>query len=257
MAAADAELARTMYRALLRIGRSLDSKPLRIRHPVPKSPSQWMRGTQQYGFVPHRSAALDIFPALSTRATAIVDAPEISCDAFHDFLRKEFRRASPVPTSVDLGLHALKELHAQIEMARRSSCVRTEHAATGAAVEVEATSHLLSRDGPNYIFQYRIRVANVGTTPVQVIGREWKIKNNDGTLHASVPRGSPGVVGQTPRLMPGGDAFEYASGTSLATPGGTVEGSLQMASLLPGGEQESFDATVGRFECLIDPGEML
>ena len=45
--------------------------------------------------------------------------------------------------------------------------------------------------------------------------------------------------------------LEYASGTSLATPTGTVEGSLQMMSLGQGDERP-FDALVGRFECVAD-----
>jgi uncharacterized protein affecting Mg2+/Co2+ transport len=176
----------------------------------------------------------------------------------------------------------------------------------------------------------RIRIANVGTVPVQVrqrdvaaarrrslsslprcvaaalrqvVGRSWRIRNADGSAHATVPRGSPGVVGQTcastraraqrrggveaarcggrgqwvsgrgwwrapvalalgsfgsrrgcrarrrarPRLQPGGDVFEYASGTTLASPHGTVEGALQMMSLGGEGEPIPFDATVGRF----------
>ena len=135
-------------------------------------------------------------------------------------------------------------------MAKRSSAVRTD-SDTGAAVLVEATSEFMGRDSSNYVFSYRLRLTNVGAVPVQVIGRSWDIRNADGSSHASVPRGSPGIVGQTPRLLPNGDCFEYASGTSLATPTGTVEGSLQMMSLGQGDERP-FDALVGRFECVAD-----
>ena len=91
---------------------------------------------------------------------------------------------------------------------------------------------------------------------MQVVGRQWDIRNADGSLHASVPRGSPGIVGQTPRLVPGGEAFEYASGSSFATAGGTIEGSLQMVSLPPNRPQESFDAAVGKFECIVDESDL-
>ena len=250
-----------MYRALLRIGRSLDAGPLRIRLPVARSKAQWMGGSQQFGFVSHRSAVREIFPGIA--ASDANDVPELSPSAFRDVIRAEFRRAlaaqrdggSGSGSSVlDEGLHALKELHAQLDLARRSSSVLSKHAPTGAAVVVEATSELQGRDSEQWVFQYRIRIANVGTTPVQLVGRSWVIKNSDGTVHASVPRGSPGVVGQTPRLEPGGEAFEYASGTALATPGGTVEGSFQMVSLPGDGPQQSFDATVGKFECVVDSG---
>ena len=142
-------------------------------------------------------------------------------------------------------------LHTQIAMTRCSSVTTTTVEGTGAAVRVEATSAYRGRDAKSYVFQYRLRLTNVGAVPVQVIGRSWDIRNADGSSHASVPRGSPGIVGQTPRLLPNGDCFEYASGTSLATPTGTVEGSLQMMSLGQGDERP-FDALVGRFECVAD-----
>ena len=246
-------VARTLYRAILRTGRST-SAPLRIRLPVTKSQSQWLLGSQQYGFVPHRSAVKEVFPSVSASSEA--DTPELSEREFRDLVRAEFRRALEANDSkaLDMGLNALRELHGQLEMARRSSSTLSEHAPTGAAVLVEATSTLVGHERSHWVFQYRIRIANVGATPVQLIGRQWTIRNADGTVNASVPRGSPGVVGQTPRLQPGGDAFEYASGASFVTPGGSVEGSFQMVSLLPGGQQESFDAHVGRFECLVDEG---
>ena len=88
-----------------------------------------------------------------------------------------------------------------------------------------------------------MRIINEGDAVVRLLGREWRIHNADGSLHASVPRrcplnlslarararaltlaltpspnqvprGSPGVVGETPTLGPG-QAFEYASGTTL------------------------------------------
>lgn len=251
MAAKDNALARTVYRALLNTVRSLDA-PLRIRLPVDRSPSQWMRGTKQFGFVPHHSSACDLFGL----AVGVADEPELSKNDLVAVIRAEFRRALQSPASLDQGLSAMRELNAQIDMARRSSCVCSEHAPTGAAVVVEATSNLLGRDGGDWFFQYRIRIANVGATPVQVLGRQWEIHNSDGTVQARVPRGSAGIVGQMPRLVPGGEAFEYSSGTLLTTPGGTIEGSLQMVSLPPDGEQQSFDAAVGKFECIVDKHDL-
>lgn len=243
---ADVMLTRAIYRSLLTAARSLGREHLRLRLPVSESKAQWLRGSQQYGFVPACVSARDIFPHLSADATDVLE-PE----ALRDVIRSEFRRALEKP-NLDQGLTALKGLHAQLALAKRSSAVVTEHPETGAAVCIEATSEYITRDGPMYVFQYRIRVSNVGSVPVQIVGRGWDIRNNDGSNHATVPRGSPGVVGQTPRLQPGGDAFEYASGTTFATPGGTIEGTLQCVSLPDGEEQNSFDATVGRFVCLIE-----
>ena len=106
-----------------------------------------------------------------------------------------------------------------------------------------------------------MRIINEGDAIVRLLGREWRIRNADGSLHALVPRGSPGVVGETPTLAPG-QAFEYASGTTLDQPGGSVEGCFQMLSHvgLEGtpdtaeGGGLPFDAAVGRFECIVADG---
>ena len=115
-------------------------------------------------------------------------------------------------------------------------------------MRVEATSSYLGTRGALTVFQYRIRVSNEGSTTVRLLGRHWVIRNGDGGVHQQVPKGSKGVVGQTPVLRPG-QAFEYASGTDFATPGGSVQGSFQMLCLDTSTE---FDADVGRFECLVD-----
>ena len=82
-------VARTLYRAILRTGRST-SAPLRIRLPVTKSQSQWLLGSQQYGFVPHRSAVREVFPSVS--ASSAADTPELSERNFRDLVRAEFER---------------------------------------------------------------------------------------------------------------------------------------------------------------------
>ena len=65
-----------------------------------------------------------------------------------------------------------------------------------------------------------------------------------------MPKGSPGVVGETPVLEPGA-SFEYASGTTFSQPGGSVKGSFQM--VVVDSEDLSFDAGVDRFECIVPP----
>lgn len=260
-------LTRAIYRALLQTTRSLDG-PLRLRLPLHNAPVQWMGRGPQHSFVPSRSAARELFPA--TRGypplPPEVDAPELEPAAVSRLIGKIFRgevggaedssaaAASASGDALDVGLHALKVLHSQMAMAKRSSACRTEcPSGTGAAVLVEATSAYRGRDRGMYVFQYRVRVSNVGAVPVQIMARSWDIRNADGSVHASVPRGSPGIVGQTPRLLPGdpdASCFEYASGTTLATPGGSVEGSLQVVSLGPTGDVAAhFDAQVASFRC--------
>lgn len=97
--------------------------------------------------------------------------------------------------------------------------------------------------------QYRIAVTNESAdATVQVNGRQWVIKNADGSVETTVPRGSPGVVGQKPVLHPG-QCFEYASGTSLRMARGEIHGSLQMVKIEHGRLGATFDAVVGRFVC--------
>ena len=222
----------------------------------------------QHAFTSPRSAAQELFPA-SRGYPALppeADAPELEPVAVRQLIGSIFRQMGSAtasapdqasgPDSLDVGLHALKVLSEQVAMVRCSSSATTEcPAGTGAAVRVEATSAYRGRDGPSYVFTYRIRITNTGAVPVQVVARGWDIRNADGSPHATVPRGSPGVVGQQPRLLPGnGDSscFEYASGTTLATSSGTVEGTLQVVSLAHADSTDAtshFDAIVSKFLC--------
>ena len=51
-----------------------------------------------------------------------------------------------------------------------------------------------------WVFQYTVRITNLGTESVQLLTRHWII--TDGTGHVEEVRG-PGVVGQQPVLEPG------------------------------------------------------
>ena len=73
-----------------------------------------------------------------------------------------------------------------------------------------------------YVFAYTVTITNTGEVAAQVISRAWN--NNDANGRTEKVKGL-GVVGQQPLLKPG-QAFEYTSGTRLATPTGTMHGSL-------------------------------
>ena len=68
------------------------------------------------------------------------------------------------------------------------------------------------------------RIENQGAETVQLINRYWRITDAQGTSHEV--RGE-GVIGEQPVLAPG-EAFEYTSGTPLATPSGMMMGSYEM-----------------------------
>lgn len=72
-----------------------------------------------------------------------------------------------------------------------------------------------------YFFAYTITIRNTGRVAAQLIARSWNV--NDANGHTERVKGL-GVVGHQPLLQPG-EQFEYASGTRLRTPTGTMHGS--------------------------------
>jgi ApaG protein len=91
----------------------------------------------------------------------------------------------------------------------------------------------------SYLFQYHVRISNVGEETAQLISREWIITNADGEVERVK---GPGVVGEQPVLPPGG-SFEYTSYCPLKTSVGSMQGAYQMVT----GSGERFDATIAPF----------
>ncbi len=77
-----------------------------------------------------------------------------------------------------------------------------------------------------YVFAYTVTLCNTGSVRAQLISRHWVITDSQGLVQEI--RGL-GVVGAQPRLAPG-ERYEYTSGTSIATPVGTMRGSYQMVA---------------------------
>jgi ApaG protein len=77
-----------------------------------------------------------------------------------------------------------------------------------------------------YVFAYTITIRNAGSVAAQLISRHWVITDSQGLVQEV--RGL-GVVGSQPLLQPG-ESFEYTSGTSIATPVGTMKGTYQMVA---------------------------
>src|SRR5258708_4620161 len=71
-----------------------------------------------------------------------------------------------------------------------------------------------------FVWAYRVGIENKGPGAGQLQSRHWKI--TDGLGRRQEVKGK-GVVGETPRLEPGG-VFEYTSGTPLSTPSGFMGG---------------------------------
>ncbi len=91
-----------------------------------------------------------------------------------------------------------------------------------------------------FVWAYRVAVENHGAETVQLLRRTWRI--TDGAGRTQSVHGE-GVVGEQPVLAPG-QAFEYTSGTPLATPSGFMVGTYHMV-VRPGGEP--FDVEIPSF----------
>ena len=72
---------------------------------------------------------------------------------------------------------------------------------TTRGIRIEVHSEFLAeRSSPReeqYLFQYHVRISNVGTETAQLVSREWIITNADGEVERVK---GPGVVGEKPVL---------------------------------------------------------
>jgi ApaG protein len=90
-----------------------------------------------------------------------------------------------------------------------------------------------------YLFEYHVRISNVGLETAQLISREWIITNADGEVERVK---GPGVIGEQPTLTPG-SSFEYRSFCPLKTSVGSMHGSYQMVTA----QGDRFDAIIAPF----------
>jgi ApaG protein len=110
-------------------------------------------------------------------------------------------------------------------------------------IEVSARTQYLAdqsdESAQRWVFAYTITIRNRGSVAAQLVSRHWII--TDARQQVQEVRGL-GVVGEQPLLEPG-QAYEYTSGTSLATPVGTMRGSYQMVAA----DGTHFDAPIPEF----------
>ncbi len=95
-------------------------------------------------------------------------------------------------------------------------------------------------DDNHYVWAYRVRIENLGTEPVQLLSRTWRIIDAQGRVQTV--RGE-GVIGQQP-VLERAETFEYTSGTPLETPSGFMSGTYHM--ICPG-SGETFDVAIPAF----------
>lgn len=95
-------------------------------------------------------------------------------------------------------------------------------------------------DRGQFVWAYRVEIANLGRETVQLLRRTWRI--TDGLGRTQTVHGA-GVIGEQPVLEPGG-RFEYTSGTPLPTASGFMQGAYHMVVADSG---ETFDAEIPAF----------
>jgi ApaG protein len=100
----------------------------------------------------------------------------------------------------------------------------SEAISNGFRVEVMSRHSAENSQPGQWVFEYTVRVTNVGQETAQLMSRHWVI--TDAMDEITEVRG-PGVVGEQPVLAPG-QAFQYSSWCPLKTPTGTMHGSYQM-----------------------------
>ncbi len=90
-----------------------------------------------------------------------------------------------------------------------------------------------------FFWAYTIEIENLGSEPVQLRSRYWRITDANGQVQEV--RGI-GVVGEEPRIEPG-HTFTYTSGAPLPTASGIMQGSYQMLD----SEGRMFDVEIPAF----------
>jgi ApaG protein len=106
---------------------------------------------------------------------------------------------------------------------------------TGPRPISEAITHqirveVMSRHSPEnsrsneWVFEYTVRITNLGQDTVQLLSRHWII--TDAFERVEEVKG-PGVIGEQPMLSPG-ESFKYSSWCRLKTATGSMHGTYQM-----------------------------
>ena len=90
-----------------------------------------------------------------------------------------------------------------------------------------------------WLFSYQVTIENEGERAVRLLSRHWIIKDAFG--RGEEVRGE-GVVGQSPRIEPGG-SFSYASWCPLPTDFGSMRGSYRLRR----DDGSEFDAQIAPF----------
>jgi ApaG protein len=232
-------LARALYRAALRGAQTINEAEGGVMQLVgPVLSAEW--GSYRRLTAQDRDTQRETFFPWASQDDTASEPGALTGAELKTLARRRFREPSAdVETALDDGLAALRGLNDLLEVHAGSASRET------AGVRVSATaSYVGVANSGARVFAYRLRIVNTRPDTVRLESRSWAITAlPDGAEEEVVPRGSPGVVGQTPTLGQGAE-FEYASGTELHAAAGTVRGSFEFVSLEG---DERFEAEVPPF----------
>lgn len=122
---------------------------------------------------------------------------------------------------------------------------RSEPSPVSEAVTHQVRVEVISRHSPEnsrpgeWLFEYTVRITNLGSETVQLLNRHWFIAD---ALDRIREVEGPGVVGEQPILAPG-ESFKYSSWCPLKTPTGTMHGTYEMVRA----GREHFDVEIAPF----------
>ena len=116
---------------------------------------------------------------------------------------------------------------------------QTETAGVKVRVAAEYLADQSSPGAGRWFWSYHVRIENHREGAVQLLARHWVIRDAGGNVHDV--RGQ-GVVGETPRIEPGG-AYDYVSGCPLETSSGSMMGEFHMIDE----EGSTFDIEIPAF----------
>jgi len=106
--------------------------------------------------------------------------------------------------------------------------MQIKNAATTEGIKIEVESKYDAKHSApiagRWFFTYTVKITNTGERAARLMSRHWMIQNAEGEIEEVH---GEGVVGRTPRLLPG-DKFEYTSGCPLNSPFGSMRGSYRM-----------------------------
>ncbi|CAI6006321.1 unnamed protein product [Closterium sp. NIES-65] len=180
-------------------------------------------------------------------------------DASLALLRQEFRmpltgEPGSVQAQEDWGQRLDQALSLLAVLNRRLAVLQTHSASDhsdnlshGVRVEVQSKFQVMDQIHFGALYHYRVRIRNEGVNePVQLVSRQWVIKDFDGNIQEVI---GPGVIGKQP-ILDLGSEFEYISYTPLPSKRGTMHGSFLMLAC---NSNRLFDVQVGPFGLIPPP----